>query len=392
LITPEKIEEWVRELEERPSSGAILVRYVANRLRDLAQRNEELLAENIQLRTGKKVEEYEERIANLQYQLELLKRQLGGEPAEDTPTQVSPETTNIFLYNPLGEVLRIEQNTDQLASRMLAGRFTAPLREEEISRRIPRLLVTGSHEELLFLFNTGRTATIPAADIPVCAGALDWKQAFLEEPRGAEELAVISAIGRMSLSDSCIQSSRRGCVKKMMRSAFESYVARNYVGPGVRQSKDQPLELTLCGKNDQVVLASEEGFTLTLETAGLSYTAEETIRLNPTDHMVSSFAVGNKKLVVFLTHNGKAISREVSWLKPAAGGTSKTRGQPVFSEERRKTGTRVVGAAAVDESDWGAVLDSAGNLTIYQMGDLAGAGSVSRAAGTDEELLAFAVF
>ena len=79
MVTPEKIEEWIKETIERPESAPLILQYISGRLRDLAERNEELLAENIALTSGKRVEEYERRIAHLEYQLELVKRQLGGE-------------------------------------------------------------------------------------------------------------------------------------------------------------------------------------------------------------------------------------------------------------------------------------------------------------------------
>jgi len=31
LITPEKIDEWIKEVEERPASGTVILRYIANR-------------------------------------------------------------------------------------------------------------------------------------------------------------------------------------------------------------------------------------------------------------------------------------------------------------------------------------------------------------------------
>ena len=79
LINRDKIDEWIREVEERPASAALIIQYIANRLSELAAREEELAAQNIELLSGRKVEEYENRIASLEYQLELLKRQLGGE-------------------------------------------------------------------------------------------------------------------------------------------------------------------------------------------------------------------------------------------------------------------------------------------------------------------------
>ncbi|HKI53907.1 MAG TPA: hypothetical protein VJ987_07260, partial [Anaerolineales bacterium] len=72
-----KIDEWMKEAEEQPASAIAIVKLVANRLRQLTERNEELLAENIALENGTRVEEYQKQIAHLEYQLDLLKRRFG---------------------------------------------------------------------------------------------------------------------------------------------------------------------------------------------------------------------------------------------------------------------------------------------------------------------------
>ena len=94
MITPEKIDEWIQEAEERPWSASLLIRHIANRLNEVSQWNEELHAENIALRSEKKVEEFERQIASLEYQLELLKRQVGGDAVLDLPEPalVVPDT------------------------------------------------------------------------------------------------------------------------------------------------------------------------------------------------------------------------------------------------------------------------------------------------------------
>ena len=56
-----KIDEWLKEAETRPESALTLMRLIAERLRELTERNEELLAENIALQNGTRVEEYEGR-------------------------------------------------------------------------------------------------------------------------------------------------------------------------------------------------------------------------------------------------------------------------------------------------------------------------------------------
>ncbi len=42
LINSDKIEEWVREVEQRPASAPLIIRYIASRLEELTRRDEEL--------------------------------------------------------------------------------------------------------------------------------------------------------------------------------------------------------------------------------------------------------------------------------------------------------------------------------------------------------------
>ena len=79
MFTPEKIEEWIQEVKERPASAELIIQFIANRLHDLSEWNEELRTENLELRSGARVDKYERQIAYLGYQLEMIKRQIGGE-------------------------------------------------------------------------------------------------------------------------------------------------------------------------------------------------------------------------------------------------------------------------------------------------------------------------
>jgi DNA gyrase/topoisomerase IV subunit A len=231
--------------------------------------------------------------------------------------------------------------------------------------------------------------TIPVADIPVTT-SLDWEDASIEEPRGGEELATIVPIGRMSLADCCVQASRQGALKKMPRAAFESYVAKNFVGSGIKRNTDRTCGLVLCAKDDRVVLASQLGYLLTADVSTLAYSIEETIRLSHDDHIVSAFSLGSKKQVILLTHNGKALTREVSWLTPA-GVSLRTRGQSVFSEERRKSGASLVGATAAGEQDWVITLDSLGSISIFPVRQLFGMGAVFSTPRDGLQLVSFTV-
>jgi DNA gyrase/topoisomerase IV subunit A len=391
LITPDKIEEWLREVEERPPSAATIIRYIANRLGELATSNEELREENIQLRSGRKIEEYESRIANLEYQVELLKRQFGGEVPILADAQVEPqavEATSLLLFNLRGQVLRAELDLSNLASGGIAASFRDELAPHELP---PGLLVTSSHEELLLVFDSGRTETLPVSSVPVVSSqSLDWRESTLQEPRGNEELMTILPIAKMSLFDFCVQASRRGFVKKIKEASLETYIANTYIGTGVRLPPDKTCNLTLCREDDLFVIVSSQGFLLSLEVNRLPLTIEETIRMGSTDFIVTAFVMHQKPSIAVVTHNGKVIHRQSGWLEPAS--SFKTRGQSLFSKERRESGVHIVGAAPVDEDDWGIVLISDGTLTIHKMGDLFAAGSVYAGSSSEAEVIGFTTY
>ena len=73
MVDRQKIISWIKEIEQRPSSATLILNYIGNRLEELTSRNEELQAEIFALQSGNRVEEYENKIAHLQYQIDLFK-------------------------------------------------------------------------------------------------------------------------------------------------------------------------------------------------------------------------------------------------------------------------------------------------------------------------------
>jgi DNA gyrase/topoisomerase IV subunit A len=389
LVNPDKIEEWMREVEQRPSSAPLIIRYIASRLEELTRRNEELRAENIALVSEKKVEEYESRIAGLEYQVELLKRQVSGEVTglAQAAQPAEAETLSLLAFTPGGLVLRVELQPGELASSGLVANFRGVIAPDGIP---PAILVTSTQEELLFVFDTGRTATLPVVGIPpIDHENLDWEQAFLQEPRASEELAAVLPISRMSLYEFCIQTSRKGFVKRIREAALETYIANAYLGTGVIQRSDKMCSLVLGNKQDRFGMVSQQGYFFSMEIDRLPVAIEEVMRLDTGDHIVSTFTLGKKPSLMIATQTGKAVLRDAAWLEQAA--SFKTKGQALLSRERRDSGVRIVGASAVDENDWGLVLKSDGNCVSYKMSDLFATGSLLPGQAP-AQILAFTTF
>lgn len=406
MFTPEKIEEWLKEVEERPASAGLIIQFVGNRLRDLAQRNEALTAENIALMTDKRVEEYEQRIAHLEYQLDLLKRQLGGDlsaaleaagSAPGAPGKPSAQMS-LVIYHPSGRALRLAAGLPEQGEPLRLGRLAGEL---IVNGEPPRLLGVSASDELLFVFSSGRVAALPASSLPADrpdAGeaALDWVNAPLpEEPRAGESLVCIAPISRIALAEYLLQASRRGYVKKIRAQMSQSILANHYIGAGVKIPTDRTFALALSSKDDRLALVTKEGYLQCLDVLRLPFSVEQALNLGSTDHLVAAFPIAGPesaageagpRSVVVMTQLGKAVHWLESDIETAA--STKVRGQAVFSAQRRGQGTRVVGAAALRSDDWIAGLENAGDLWLYPAKDLLDRGTLP----VQGELVAFTAF
>ncbi len=167
------------------------MRLIARRLRELSERDEELLAENIALQNGTRVEEYQKRIAHLEYQLDLLKRRFGVDDASlvelpAKPTETS--TLSLLIYNAHGRIFRVELNPRAVSGgndTKEPGRITGDMMT---NLEPPRMLAVPSNEDVLLLFTSGRVDTYSVNNIPTVelGGAWDWTQAALpNKPRAA---------------------------------------------------------------------------------------------------------------------------------------------------------------------------------------------------------------
>ena len=368
-----KIDEWMREAETRPESAVTIVKLVSKRLRELTERNEELLTENIALQNGTRVEDYQKRIAHLEYQLDLLRRRFGADESllVDLPgTAMETAALSLLAYNTYGRVLRLEVDSNMKGLGRIADE-TLPASEQ------PRLLAVPSNEEVLLLFTSGRVSTCSVSNIPAveCGGTWTWNEAALpDEPRAGEFLACIMPISRLPLSEFFLQVSRRGCVKKTMTSMAQSILGNHYLGKGTLQKSDQSFGVTLCLKKDLFVFVTIEGKLLGLDVDELSYSAEDRIKLTASDYVIASFLPHADESMLFLTQTGKVLHREYESLELSKSALAK--GQPLISPARLEQGVRFIGAASVRDADRVAVLDSQGNLNMHVAESIVGAGSV----------------
>jgi DNA gyrase/topoisomerase IV subunit A len=369
----QKIDEWMKEAETRPESAVTIVKLVSKRLVELTARNEELLTENIALQNGTRVEEYQKRIAHLEYQLDLLKRRFGSEGLElaEIPIQsTAASTMSLLAYNTYGRILRLEIDSDLQSLGRIADE-TLQTSEQ------PRLLAVPSNEEVLLLFTSGRVATCAVEEISTVEIGSEWmwaNAALPDEPRAGEWLACVMPISHLPLSEFFVQVSRRGCVKKTMTSMAQSILGNHYLGKGTLQKSDQPFDVRLSLKKDLIAFVTFEGKLLGLDVNELPYSSEDRIKLTASDYVIASFIPRSGASMLFFTQTGKVIYRDHESLDLAKSPLAK--GQALISPARLEQGIRFIGAASVWETDRIVVLDAKGNLKIDSAEAVTGSGSI----------------
>lgn len=368
-----KIDEWMKEVEARPESAATIVKLVSRRLLELSERNEELLAENIALQNGTRVEEYQKRIAHLEYQLDLLRRRFGAEGMElaDLPVPAAAASAlSLLVYNAYGRILRLELSPQAQALGRIAD-------ETLQNNEQPGLLAVPSNEEVMLLFTSGRVSTCAVENLSTLETGSEWmwaNAALPDEPRAGEWLACVMPISQLPLSEFFVQVSRRGCVKKTMTSMAQSILGNHYLGRGALQKSDQPFEVRLCQKKDVFAFVTFEGKLIGLDVNELPYSAEERIKLTASDYVIASFVPYPEASLLFVTQTGKVIQRAREGLELSRSPLAK--GQALISPARLEQGIRFIGAASVRGADRIVVLDSKGNLNIHLAEAVAGSGSI----------------
>ena len=369
----EKIDEWIKEAEIRPGSALMILKLIGGRLRDLTDLNEELRAENIALQDGSRVLEYQKRITYLEFQLDLLKRRLGsladGEMPDSRVSQL-----NLLVYNSAGRIARLQPAEADLVNGSTLGQITGDLL---VNGELPRMLTADETEEVLLLFTSGRISTHPVSGISQSGlhTAWSWDTAHLpDEPHAGEELACIMKLSDLPAADSFMQVSRRGSVKKTLKSISDQVLSTHYLGRGTTLKNDLPFDVTLAEKKGRFMIVTYEGRFLGLETYDLSFSAEERIKLTPTDHIVGAFMLGQGESLLCLTQNGKILQRDAASLEFSRSPSA--RGQALISPSRLEQGTRFIGAVPVKAGDQLAVMDGQGNIIIYQADDVCASGTL----------------
>ena len=361
MINQADVGEWIREVTERPESAPLIIQEVARRLVELEKLNEKLRTENLALSTKHRIQQYQDRIAELEYQLEIMGKHLVDGAGV-------PESPHLLVYNPQAQLLKLALPATDMASGAILGRFSTGSGAETEGLGLRAVY---PQDELLLLFASGRTATLPAADIPLGQEKdLNWAAARDHNLPQGDVLIDIRPISKMSIFAYAIQTSRLGYARRIAVKFLQRYITQNNIGQGTTGSAavDRPAELTFCQPDDLLVVVSRQGYVLSVTGEAVPVVADRALKLDPDDTVVTAFNMGRAPSLVAVSQEGRAMRYPATWLKPAEklGG----RGQSLWSKSKREAGIRLVGAGAAGDDDWGVGLKANGHLIAVKINEI----------------------
>ncbi len=382
MIKPGKIKEWIEEIEQRPLAAPFIVRTLSARVIELDKANEELRVENLNLQSGKKIQEYERRIAELEYQIELLKRQINTGEAALTPV----EQPSLLLYDSLGRVLV----TDFSPAHLVSGHTFAAIQNFEAPQMDDiHLLTANASDELLYLFDSGRIRTQRTGELAHSpADQWDWTQTGRIDMRSGERLIAVVPITEVPMLDGILQVSRKGYARFINQDYFSSFLSEQNIGRGIRAASDALFTLTPARQDDVYVQVTRAGYVSARPAGQMTITLQETIKFDMQDYLVGAFTIQPDQSLLIVTRTGEVYVQKNPWAEIADADGSKRR---LLLAGARAGGVSVVGAAAVSPGGWYFRLTSDGKVLIGRVENEAERRKIKSAAPKPEfmKILAF---
>jgi hypothetical protein len=384
MINRARIEDWIRQAEALPAAAPLIIRQIAGRFIELDEMNEKLRAENLALSSGEKVREYEQKLAELEFQIAVLKRQAGG--AAMPAMSLEAAQAEMILYNEKGQILRFGIQPANLedaellpvvtakaaATAATAAVITTLKGDWALEGRTFGLLPVAPNDTLLLIFSSGRTVSLPLDDIPPMAlEDLDWTSAFVEEPRPMEEMVAVMPITRLAWFGLGAQISRFGYGKRVAQNYLKTFMTNASVGRGTKFDFDRLFRLVLCNEDDLFVMASKLGNFQAQAALTLPLTLDEVIRFKAGDYLVAAFTLGAEQNVVVVTQDGYAAIQKPGWMQPEDATGRKNR----VIVDKRPEGWSLSGAAPASAGDWGLLYRDDRSLVAFDLAHVTARGN-----------------
>ena len=310
-----------------------------------------------------KIAEYKEILADEHKLLAVIKKEItevkanyaderrtkiGVDDGEFEDEDLIPDANEVITLTKLGYVKRMSIDTFKSQNRGGRGIKGIQTLTDDVTEN---MIITNSHNEILFFTNLGRVFKMKSYQIPEASRtARGTAIVNLLRLQGGESIATMMAVQQFAGVENLIFTTKNGLVKKTPISAYENIRANGLIGIELRDG-DELIEVKPSDGNRDILLISKKGHAIRFNESEVRQSGRKSsgvigIRMADDDDVIAMIMDIQGECVLFTTEKGMGKRTKTEEFAPQHRG-----GGGVFCYKiNEKTGD-LVAAKAVNEGD-----------------------------------------
>ena len=233
---------------------------------------------------------------------------------EIDPEDLIQEDSVVVTLTHFGYVMRIPRATYRSQNRGGKGIIGMTTREEDYAEQ---MLVTSTHDEIMFFTNRGRVYSMKGYEIPE-AGRTARGTAIVNllQLTGGEKVTAMIPLPRQSEGKYLVMATKGGLIKKTALDEFANLRKAGLIAIVLRE-EDELIGVELTDETDELMLATRMGqairFSETdIRAMGRNSMGVKSIDLAENDEVISVACVEEGKQVLAITQNGYGKRTDIS--------------------------------------------------------------------------------
>lgn len=310
-----------------------------------------------------KIAEYKEILADEHKLLAVIKKEItevkanyaderrtkiGVDDGEFEDEDLIPDANEVITLTKLGYVKRMSIETFKSQNRGGRGIKGIQTLTDDVTEN---MIITNSHNEILFFTNLGRVFKMKSYQIPEASRtARGTAIVNLLRLQGGESIATMMAVQQFAGVENLIFATKNGLVKKTPISAYENIRANGLIGIELRDG-DELIEVKPSDGNRDILLISKKGHAIRFNESEVRRSGRKSsgvigIRMADDDEVIAMIMDIQGEGILFTTEKGMGKRTKTEEFAPQHRG-----GGGVFCYKiNEKTGD-LVAAKAVNEGD-----------------------------------------
>lgn len=233
---------------------------------------------------------------------------------EIDPEDLIQEDSVVVTLTHFGYVKRIPRATYRSQNRGGKGIMGMTTREEDYAEQ---MLVTSTHDEIMFFTNRGRVYSLKGYEIPEAGRAARGTAIVnLLQLTGGEKVTAMIPLPRESEGKYLTMATRFGLIKKTALDEFANLRKAGLIAIVLRED-DELIGVELTGDDDELMLATRQGQAIRfketdIRSMGRNSMGVKSFDLAENDEVISVARIEEGKQVLAITQNGYGKRTDVS--------------------------------------------------------------------------------